>query len=552
MSATLKLRDYQRGAINALFRAWAEGMKRPAVVLPTGAGKTVIFSHLIKQWRNGSEEFGTEGMRALSMGPRVVVLVHRDELADQAIAKIRAVAPGLDVGKVKAEVRETQADVMVCSVQTISRPRGLREITQLQQAAGNVGLIITDECHHGAAPSYQKIYKAFPDALHAGFTATLQRGDDVGLGSTWDDVVYSRSILSMVKNGHLVAPRAWTEDMGGLDLKSVKTTGGDYQTADLGRALEESDMAGSLPALRKERADGRPTVVFTPTVATAEGVAEAFSEFGTSAAVITGETPRESRLRIFEDFRLGRTEVLVNCMVLTEGFDAPWASCAIIARPTRSQPLYVQMVGRVLRPWPGKTDAVILNVAGAGGKLCTLVDLEPGSVKEVKEGESLEEAVEREELEEAALAGELKKRARQIRVTETELFAASHQAWQRTAGGVMFLSAGEWTYFLWPSSAQPGTWDVLRHPRTGGWQRTVHAGLGLELAMSWAEVEAEDNGSFSLARAASWRKGKATEAQLGYAYALGIDTTGMNKAQVSDAISYVKESRILDPYVGVV
>jgi superfamily II DNA/RNA helicase len=321
---------------------------------------------------------------------------------------------------------------------------------------------------------------------------------------------------------------------------------------DLGAALEESDLYGSLPALRKERADGRPTVVFTPTVATAEGVAGAFTAFGTTAAVVTGETPREDRLKIFEDFRLGRTEVLVNCMVLTEGFDAPWASCAIIARPTRSESLYVQMVGRVLRPWPGKTDAVILNVAGAGGKLCTLVDLEPGTVREVKEGEALDEALEREELESQQAADGLKKRARQIKVTETELFAASHQAWGRTAGGVMFLNAGEWTYFLWPSAAEPGTWDVCRKPKHGNWERTAHQSLGLELAMSWAEAEAEDNGSFSLARSASWRKGKPTEAMLNYAYVLGIDTTGMGKAEVSDAISFVKESRALDPFIGVV
>lgn len=556
MSATLKLRDYQRGAIDALFTAWTEGMKRPAVVLPTGSGKTVIFSHLIKQWREGPELAGTKWCdQVVTCGQRVIVLVHRDELADQAIAKIRAVAPGLDVGKVKADDNHIHASVMVCSVQTISRSRRLRSLLDQDHALlphQRIGLIITDECHHAAAPSYQTIFKAFPNALHAGFTATLQRGDDVGLGSTWDDVVYSRSILSMVKNRHLVAPRAWTEDIGGLDLTDVKTSQGDYQTADLGRALEESDLSTSLPALRKQHAHGRPTVVFTPTVATAEGVAEAFSEFGTTSAVVTGETPRESRLKIFEDFRLGRTEVLVNCMVLTEGFDAPWASCAIIARPTRSQPLYVQMVGRVLRPWPGKTDAVILNVAGAGGKLCTLVDLEPGAVKEVKEGESLEEALEREEQEEAENLDGFKRRARQIKVTETELFAASHQAWLSTAAGVMFLSAGEWTYFLWPSPQEPGRWDVYRKMKTGKWHRTEHLGLSMELAMSWAEAEAEDNGSFSIARSASWRKGKPTAAQLDYAYNLGIDTTGMSKAQASDAISTFLVSWALDPYVGVV
>jgi superfamily II DNA or RNA helicase len=554
MSATLKLRDYQRETIDSLFDAWSESMKRPAVVLPTGAGKTVVFSHLIQQFRDWWDSGGMGNGVEQAPGKRVIVLVHRDELADQAISKIRAVAPDLSVGKVKADDDDVRADVMVCSVQTVSRSRRLNRLVWHSSidpdSPGAVGLIITDECHHAAARSYQTIYSAFPEALHAGFTATLQRGDDVGLGSTWDDVVYSRSPLWMMKHGYLVQPRAWTEDIGGLDLKGVKTSSGDYQVGDLGRALEESDLASSLPALHKERAAGRPTVVFTPTVATAHGVAEAFMEFGTTASVVTGETPREDRLRIFEDFRLGRSQVLVNCMVLTEGFDAPWASCAVIARPTRSQPLYVQMVGRVLRPWPGKTDAVILNVAGAGGKLCTLVDLEPGAVQEVKEGESLEEAEERELLEEEEQAQQLTKRARQIRVTETDLFAASHQAWLRTAGGVMFISAGEWTYFLWPSPESG--WDVCRKPKRGRWERTAHQGLTMELAMSWAEAEAEDHGSFSVARSASWRKGKPSDAQLNYAYGLGIDTAEMNKAQVSDSISVVLESNALDPFIGVV
>lgn len=546
MTATLRLRDYQTGAIDALFAAWKDGMRRPAVVLPTGAGKTVVFSHLITEFTRS--EYGG------AYGPRVIVLVHRDELADQAISKIRSVAPHLSVGKVKAEDDDTHADVMVCSVQTISRERRLNRLARHETAHGPVGLIISDECHHSAAKSYRTIYDAFPDALHAGFTATLERGDGVGLGSVWDDVVYSRSILSLIKQGHLVQPRAYTQDIGGLSLKGVKTTGGDYQAGDLGRALEESELGQALPRACKEHADGRPTVVFTPTVATAHMVSQEFTAFGTPSAVISGETPRDDRRRIFEDFRLGRTQVLVNCMVLTEGWDAPWASCAVIARPTRSRALYQQMVGRVLRPWAGKDDAVVLNVAGGGGRISTLIDLEPGAVEEIGEGEGLLEAEEREELEAAAEDQKREVRVGQVlRLKEvTGLFAASHQAWLSTAGGVPFIGAGEWTYFLWPSQAEPGTWDVCRKTGNRRWERTEHTGLDVELAMSWAEAEAEDNGSFSVSRKASWRSGKPSDAQLNYAYGLGIDATDMNKSQVSDAISVVKESRALDPFVGIV
>lgn len=552
MTATLKLRPYQAECIDALFAAWTGGMRRPAVVLPTGAGKTVIFSHLIDRFmgkqRGPLDQFKVDP----SLGSRVIVLVHRDELADQAISKIRSVAPHLSVGKVKAESDDVDADVMVCSVQTISRKRRLDLLLLTQGLSGEVGLMITDECHHAAARSYQTIYDAFPDALHAGFTATLERGDGVGLGSVWEDVVYSRSPLWMMKHGYLVQPRAFRQDVGHLDLKGVKTTGGDYQAGDLGRALEESDLGSELPAAYREHCGDRQGVVFTPTVATAEMLTKEFERYGITAACVTGETPREERQRIFEGSRLGRIQVLVNCMVLTEGFDAPWLSAAVIARPTRSRPLYIQMVGRVLRPWKGKTDAVVLNVSGAGGKISTLVDLEPGSVAEVMEGEGLLEAEVREEEAAAENGRVVSNRKLQFKDVSDSLFAASHQAWQSTAGGVMFLGAGEWTYFLWPSAAEPGTWDVLRHQKRGKWERTPHAGLDVELAMSWAEAEAEDHGSFSVSRKASWRSGKPSEAQLNYAHGLGIDTTDMNKSALSDAISYVLESRQLDPWVGVV
>lgn len=551
MSASLKLRGYQDEAITALFDAWADGMRSPAVVLPTGAGKTVIFAALIDEWRN---------MHDTERGKRVMVLVHRDELADQAISKIRAASPDLSVGKVKAGDNDVHADVVVASVQTISRPRRLHSLVESQFRPASMlvppsrfGLIITDECHHAAAVSYQAVYGAFPESLHAGFTATLERGDGVGLGSVWEDVVYSRSPLWMMKHGYLVQPRAYREDIGGFDLGGVKRTGGDYQAGDLGRALEESDLAETLPGIWKEHAAGRPTVVFTPTVATAHGVAESFRGAGIPSAVVSGETPREERLTVFEDFRNGRVTALVNCMVLTEGFDAPWASCAIIARPTQSRPLYIQMVGRVLRPWRDKTDAVIINVAGAGGKLATLVDLAPGEISEPNDGEGLLEAEERQAEEAAAEQKTPRPKKGAIRLEEVEsLFAASHSAWLSTAGGVMFIGAGEWTYFLWPNRDQPGSWDVLRHQKNGKWHRTAHTALDVEMAMSWAEAEAEDHGSFNVSRKASWRRGAPSPAQLDYAAGLGISADGMDKAQLSDMISYVVESRALDPYVGVV
>lgn len=537
----IHLRDYQRDCIDAVFKAWADGLKRPAVVLPTGAGKTVVFASLIKEFVNvGDTERGT----------RVMVLVHRDELADQAIDKIRAIAPGLSVGKVKAEDDDTHADVMVCSVQTLAIERRMNRVAWHETKHGDVGLIITDECHHGAAPTYRKIYDAFPDALNLGVTATLERGDGVGLGDVWEEVVYTRSILKMISEGHLADVRGKSVDLAALDLSGVKRSGGDFQVGDLGRALEESDMAAKLPLAYKEHAAERPGVVFTPTVATAEMVSASFNYAGIRTAVITGETPRDVRRGIFEDFRTGRVQVLANCMVLTEGFDAPWASCAVIARPTQSAPLYTQMVGRVLRPWPGKADALVLNVAGPGHKIRTLIDLEPGSVDVVGEDETLAEAVVRE-AEAADQAPQRGSMAFDLKFKDVGMFAASEAAWLQTKAGVLFISCGEVTVFLWPAPDQKGLWDIgLKRKGEARPVWTEHTGMDLGSAMAWGEAVADDHRNFSVKKSARWRSSKRSEAQERIGNSLGIDYSAMNKGDLSDAISIEFASRTFDRYVG--
>lgn len=542
----IHLRDYQRDCIDAVFKAWSDGLKRPAVVLPTGAGKTVVFASLIKEFRDTFRHGQPD------KGRRVVVLVHRDELADQAIDKIRAIAPGLSVGKVKAQDNDTGADVMVCSVQTLAVKNRRDTILFRQARYGKIGLVITDECHHGAAPTYRKIYDAFPDALNLGVTATLERGDGVGLGDVWEEVVYTRSILKMISEGHLADVRGKSVDLAALDLSGVKRSGGDFQAGDLGRALEESDMAAKLPVAYQEHAPYRPGVVFTPTVATAHQVADSFNDSGIRTAVITGDTPRDERRGIFEDFRTGRVQVLANCMVLTEGFDAPWASCAVIARPTQSAPLYTQMVGRVLRPWPGKADALVLNVAGPGHKIRTLIDLEPGSVQGVGEDETLAEAVVRE-AEAAEQAPQRGSMAFDLKFKDVGMFAASEAAWLQTKKGVLFISCGEVTVFLWPSPGRAGLWDVCTSVKIQGrvkWTQSEHTAMDLGSAMAWGEAVADDHRDFSVKKSAAWRRGLRSIAQERIGNSLGIDYSAMNKGQLSDAISVAFASRVFDGYVG--
>lgn len=541
MSDLLHLRPYQRECLDRIYDAHANGIRRPAVVLPTGSGKTVIFSHLAAE-------------HIAATGTRVLILVHRDELADQTLDKLHQMAPHLEIGKVKAKDDDVNAQVVVASVQTLARASRRNRLKLSEQAYLNepgafpgrteIGLIITDECHHAAAVSYQEIYADFPDADHAGFTATLIRGDGVGLGGTWDDVVYTRSVLWMIAENHLVDVKGVAVDIDGLNLGGVKKSGGDFQVGDLGTAMESAGAPGIIYQAMQKHAAGRRSIVFTPTVGMAHAVAKELTDNGAPCGVVDGKTPRDERRRTYDAFRTGKIGTLVSCMVLTEGFDAPWADCAVIARPTQSPALYVQMVGRVLRTWPGKTDALVLDMTGTGGRLSTLIDLAPGEVREIQPYESLAEAAVRTEENDnrRVSAGSL---AFALKHRDMDLFAGSSHSWLRTKAGVMFIPMKGGFVFLWPTAT--GTWDVCGAGEgRGRWVR-LHEDLPLGTARAWAETEADEYAVYSVAKAASWRKSPANVRAMAMARSMRIKVPDkINQGDLSDLISIYKASRVFD------
>jgi len=540
----ISLRPYQGEAVKALFDSWIMDMRRPAVVLPTGSGKTVIFSHLARDfhsWRTAAngDNIGNGGERSL-------ILVHRDELADQAINKIHDIAPDLEVGKIKAERNDLEAVVTVASVQTLSRSSRLQQFQFAQEPYGELGLIITDEAHHAVAPSYRKIYEAFPETFNAGFSATLARGDGVGLGSVWDDVVYTKSILWMISRGYLVDVRGQAVRLSSLDLSKIKTTAGDYQVKALGTAMVDADSPRAIAAAIRQYAPDRRSIVFCPDVFSSLATARAI---GPSAAVITGTTPLEDRKLIYKQFEAGDVQVIVNCMVLTEGFDAPWADCAVIARPTKSPSLYQQMVGRVLRPWPGKQDALVLDVTGTGGRLSTLIDLAPGEIDTIRSGETLADAAIRYESDQNTVM-DADSVAFALKHRDLDLFKASSKAWLRTDGGVLFIPVGRGFVFLWP--AGEGRWDVGAAPARGKW-RKLHRDLPLGTAQAWAETEADDLTAYKSRtgdKSSRWRKEAAWGPQIGRArrYGYMIPETP-TKGEVADLIATGEASAKLDPYM---
>lgn len=537
----LPLRDYQRAALDAVARA---ELQRPAVVLPTGSGKTVIFSHMAAE-------------HVAEHGTRVMILVHRDELADQTLAKLHAVAPHLDLGKVKAGDNQITADVMVCSVQTLARENRINQVLAAVEQAGHIGLVIVDECHHAVAVSYRNIMAVLgcysgdrTRVRSVGFTATMARGDGVGLGSVWEEVVFTKSTLWMIKHGYLSDVKAQTVDMAELNLNSVKTTAGDYQAKDLGNALMEAGAPDMIAQVLHEHASGRRPIVFTPTVEMAHATADALTRSGIPAGIVSGKTPREERLLTYKRYRTGELRALVNCMVLTEGADFPWADCAVIARPTRSPGLFIQMVGRVLRPYPGKTEAQVLILAGEGGKICTLIDLDPG-LPEVKDGELLTDARQREDDRLESIVPAREKRF-ELKVKATEIFGQSmHYDWLRTDAGVQFIPAPGTGYVaLWPS-AEPELWDVALVPERAGRFVRLHEGLSLGVAMGWAESESDEYAAIDGARTAGWRRKKASVKMLAFAHRITGRTyePDTRAGELSNIIAQALASRRIDLYV---
>lgn len=542
----LKLRDYQSAAIDATRRAWAGGVRRAAVVLPTGAGKTVVFAHIAAIMHE--------------RGIRTLVLAHRDELINQAAAKLRAVAPDLRVGVVRGDRREIRGrDVVVASVQSLTRQARRDEL-----ARAGIRLVIVDEAHHAVANTYMNVLRdlgcfdedPMTGAYALGVTATLGRSDRIALGQVWQEVVYRRDIVEMIREGHLVNARGVRVRVDGLDLAAVRRRHGDFADAALAEAMHAALAPKAVARAYVEHAADRQGILFAPTVEMAHEMAEALRGEGIAAAGIDGGMALGDRRRVLAEFARGDARVVCNCMVLTEGFDAPWCSAVVIARPTSSAPLYVQMAGRALRPHPGKRDALILDVVGVTGrhKLASVVDL-MGADRVEKLPDDLAEYDEIDllGLDDAAESGSgppVTAGADGPLVSEiVDLFGTRRQAWLRTARGVWFLSAGDNLVFLSPGDV--GRYRVARCPAKVSGGEFLREDLDLDMAMSWGEQYAAEAVALTR-RGAAWRKQSPSQGQVNIAHAMGLQAADVSRGELSDAISVVVASRRIDPMPCVV
>lgn len=346
-AAPLVLRDYQVEAIAAVRAAYRAGHEAVILQAPTGAGKTVIFTHVAK----GVAE----------SGQRVLVLVHRRELLAQVAGALgRWDVPHAVIAPGRPEVCETPVQVaMVLTLASRVKRRGAERY--------QFDWVVVDECHHAVQQTgWGQVIEAQTQARILGVTATPCRLDGRGLGRAasgfFDCLIEGPGYADLIAAGHLARPRVWRGRRP--DLRGVRAQRGDWQIDDLAERMQGGGYTGDAIAEYRRRCPGAAALVFCVNVAHAEAVAADFRAAGYSAACLHGETPGAVRERMLAELAAGTLQVVASCSVLSEGTDIPMVTAAILLRPTKSLCLAWQQIGRALRPWPGKEYAVILDHAG--------------------------------------------------------------------------------------------------------------------------------------------------------------------------------------------
>lgn len=314
----IELRDYQLEALKAVNREYKSKVRRQLIVLPTGTGKTIIFAAIVKEWN-----------------VRTLILAHRDELIQQAVAKIKLIWPEADIGIVKGDLQEYDHQIIVGSVQSCMHKKRLKHLKEQ-----DFQLLIIDEAHHSAAASYQKIIKKLGflrktgKQLLLGFTATPDRSDKLGLGDTFQKIVFMRSISTMIQQGYL-CPVSAKRCLTSVSLDGVHTTHGDFQRGQLAAAVNIKERNEFIADKYQLYADGRKAIGFCTDVQNCHDLAGSCNARGIPAKAIWGAMDSEARRRTIEEFKNGTIKVCTSCGVLTEGFDEPSINCILMARPTR-------------------------------------------------------------------------------------------------------------------------------------------------------------------------------------------------------------------------
>lgn len=337
----INLRNYQEAAVTSLRGEYMQGHRSVLFVLPTGGGKTVIFCHIAES--------------AARLGNRIVILVHRQELVDQTSRSLTEI--GVDHGVIAANrSMDLSHVVQIASVQTLVR--------RLHQIPPNFfQLLIVDEAHHAVAGSWAKVINYYANAKVLGVTATPERLDGRGLCEFFQSMVEGPDV-AWLRDNEFLAPAKVFAPPTDFDRNTLGTRAGDYRMEDAEEALSLPGIMGDAVKHYQRHLSHGTAIAFCCTIAHARAVADAFNAAGVTSAVVDGTLTKDERRQMIADLGSGKIRVLSSCMIISEGTDVPTVTGAILLRPTKSLSLYLQQVGRALRPAPGKAAAIILDHVG--------------------------------------------------------------------------------------------------------------------------------------------------------------------------------------------
>ncbi len=411
----MKLRPYQEEAFEHVFTEWDGGKSKTLVVMPTGTGKTIVFAKIVEE--------------CVRRGYRVLIMAHRGELLDQAADKIlKATGLRCSVEKAEQTCLGEWYRVVVGSVQTLMSEKRLKRFPKDYFDA-----IIIDEAHHSISASYQNVLQYFNGSKVLGVTATPDRADMKNLGSYFESLAFEYTMPEAIKSGYLVPIKALTVPLK-IDISQVGISAGDFKAGEIGTALDP--YLYQIADEMVKYCSGRKTIVFLPLIATSQKFMKILNEHGFVAGEVNGQS--EDRAQVLQDFEDGKYNVLCNSMLLTEGYDCPAVDCIIVLRPTKSRPLYAQMVGRGTRlsPDTGKEHlllidflwmterhelchpaALICDDEEVAQRMTKNMEENPGAAVDIEEAEkkaSEDVTIEREEALAAQLAAQRRKKSRLV------------------------------------------------------------------------------------------------------------------------------------------
>lgn len=534
----MKLRPYQRQTIDAIIADWRAGYTDVLVTMATGGGKTIVFLQLLDE--------------VLQTDERALILAHRNELIHQPYERLAQFWPERhqQAGIVMAEQNDAAAQIVIATVQTLQSEKRLMQML----AHGAIDYLIIDEAHHAAAASYRRVINTLrahnPNLRHVGVTATPIRADDKRLGEIYQHEAAHFGIRELVKSGYLAPPR-WLAIQTGISLADVRITGSgdeqDFSQRGLANVFETENCFDLVVESHQKYAADRPSIAFTVSVEGAYSLAETFRNAGVNAAAADGTTAAAERRRVLDDFRSGQLQVLCNVALWTEGLDLPQASCVHQVRPTKSDGLYTQMIGRILRLFAGKTDALILDYAPLEARNIAMlgdvlgvdarkeVYIENGNAGDVVGGFTFDGSVK-------WLSGN----PMDIVSRQLDYLNLSPWRWSQPEGkaGPMVLGLGqgtdgtERTLVISHPAKQMTVWLVAR--RDGERLATAYNVMTgtFEACSEWTANYADQRGNSILARKqARWRTMPASDSQRTFAQKIGVWRDTMSKGDCADAIT---------------